>query len=182
MLQKEAVIRAIIKGSVFIYPTDTIYGIGCDATNPGAVLKIRYMKNRLTQPFSVIAPSKEWINEHCFVPAPMQMWLDKLPGPYTLVLPLKKNGAVASNVAPEQQSLGVRIPKHWNSDLARDFGAPLVTTSVNKTGEVHMVSLDNVDKIFLADVDFVIDEGTLSGKPSQLIIWDGTKVIIHNRG
>ena len=76
-------------GAVFIYPTDTIYGLGCDATNEESVKKIKELKYRdKDKPMSVIAPSVDWIKEHCEVTDEM---IEKyLPGPYTLLL--KKKG------------------------------------------------------------------------------------------
>ena len=53
----------VLEGKVFVYPTDTIYGLGCDATNFKAVEKIRKLKEREENPFSVVAPSKEWIKK-----------------------------------------------------------------------------------------------------------------------
>lgn len=180
-IHREAVKRAILKGSVFVYPTDTIYGIGCDATNSVAVERIRRLKQRFGQAFSIIAPSREWIFDHCEVPEGMKMWVDKLPGPYTLILPYSKDRSVASNVAPEEDTLGVRIPKHWISELATELEIPLVTTSVNKHGQPHMKSIATGDKEILNTVDFVVDEGEKSGKPSKIIKWNGHAVEIIER-
>ena len=71
-------------GKLFIYPTDTIYGIGCDATNIQAVLNIGIAKKRENQAYSIIAPSKDWIRENCETNTAVETWLNKLPGPYTL--------------------------------------------------------------------------------------------------
>ena len=88
-MEKVSVIESILEGSVFIYPTDTIYGIGCNATNSDSVKKIRKLKGRLSNPFSVIAPSVEWIKENCVVAKDGEEWLKKLRGPYTLIFKLK---------------------------------------------------------------------------------------------
>ena len=147
----------IRKGEVFIYPTDTIYGIGCDATNFKAVERIRKIKLRDIKPFSVIVPSKEWILENCYAKN-----LDKLPGSYTLILKLK-NKCVSENVS--KNTLGVRIPDHWISEVVKELGFPIVTTSVNKSGEKPMTSLKDLD----LEVDFVIYEGEKKGKSSEII-------------
>ncbi|GAG45638.1 unnamed protein product, partial [marine sediment metagenome] len=74
--KKEIEIRKL-RNSVFIYPTDTIYGIGCNALNSKLVKRIRRIKKRDNKPFSVIAPSKKWIYDNCEVDRKI---LKKLPG------------------------------------------------------------------------------------------------------
>ena len=88
-LEWETFFNSILDGAVFIYPTDTIYGIGCNAENEEAVKKIRDAKNRSKAPFSVIAPSIDWIKENCEVTETAEEWLEKFPGPYTLIFKLK---------------------------------------------------------------------------------------------
>ena len=151
----------IMNGAVFIYPTDTIYGIGCDARNDKSVKRIRKIKLRETKPFSVIAPSKSWIKENCFVGDE----LNYLPGPYTLILKLKNKNCISKFVNNDLETLGVRIPNHWFSKIVEELGIPIVTTSVNKTGEKFMTCLEDLD----IKVDFVIYEGKLKGKPSKII-------------
>ncbi len=89
-IRKSEIKNMVLKGDVFIHPTDTIYGLGCDATNEQSVKKIREVKQRPTTPFSVIAPSKEWIEANCVITKEAKSWLKKLPGPFTFILK-KKN-------------------------------------------------------------------------------------------
>ena len=89
-LRIEEVVNKIKEGKLFIHPTDTIYGIGCDATNPHAVEKVKELKKRpKNSALSIIAPSKDWIRENCELTKEATEWLGKLPGPYTLILKLK---------------------------------------------------------------------------------------------
>ena len=168
-IEKQLVIDAIIKGSVFIYPTDTIYGIGCHAKNPKSVKKIRLLKGRASNPFSVIAPSLEWINENCIVTEEAEEWLGKLPGPYTLILKLKNQGCVAKEVNPGLNTLGIRLPNHWISKLVAEAEVPVVTTSVNRSDEEYMTSLEDLDPAIKSCVEFVIYEGGKEGRPSKII-------------
>ena len=167
-LEKDSIIQSIMDGAVFIYPTDTIYGIGCNAQIQGSVKKIRELKLRATNPFSVIAPSIEWINENCIVAKESEEWLGKLPGPYTLILKLKSS-CVAKEVNPGLKTLGIRIPKHWISKVASEADVPIVTTSVNRSSEDYMTSLDDIDYTIMGSVDFILYEGRKDGKPSKII-------------
>ncbi len=159
----------IINGAIFIYPTDTIYGIGCNAENSKAVAKIRRLKNRKDTPFSVIAPSKEWIAECCTINGEAQGWIDRLPGPLTIILKKKKEGCVANEVSPGLKTLGVRMPKNWFLSHVQEMEIPIITTSANKHGEPYMTSLDNLDSEITKGVDFLIYEGEKRGKPSKLV-------------
>ncbi len=167
-LEKEAIVESIIKGAVFIYPTDTIYGIGCNAQSPNAVKKVRQLKGRATNPFSVIAPSVEWIYENCIVTKDGAEWIEKLPGPYTLIFKLKNN-CVAKDAIPNLKTLGIRIPNHWAKNIAADAEVPIVTTSVNRSGEDYMTSLEDLDPAIRSGVDFTLYEGRKEGKPSKIV-------------
>ena len=80
----------ILNGKIFVYPTDTIYGLGCNALDGASVNKIKKMKGRdKDKPISVIAPSIDWIRENCIVDFDLHKYL---PGPYTLIL--KKLGSI----------------------------------------------------------------------------------------
>lgn len=180
-LRKEEVVNQVKDGIVFIHPTDTIYGLGCDATNKKAVQKIRDLKKRQEDPFSVIAPSKRWIKENCELDEEAEIWLRKLPGPYTLILKLKNKENIASNVIPGKDTLGVRIPKHWVKDVVKMLGIPIVTTSANETGKYFMTSLDDLDTEIKKKLDFAVYEGEKKGRPSKIINLTGEEPRVKER-
>lgn len=169
--------KRIEEGAVFVYPTDTIYGIGCDARNSNAVSRIREIKQRSRRPFSVIAPSMDWIHAHCVVSDIEEDWKDKLPGRVTILLRMDEDcvegGFICRGVVPETDILGVRIPDHAISGIVSRLGFPVVTTSVNVTGEEPLQELSKLWEDIKRDVDFAIDEGTLSGRAST--VFDYTK-------
>ena len=174
---KDDILTKILEGAVFIYPTDTIYGIGCNARNSSSVKKIRRLKERKDAPFSVIAPSREWIGKCLEVGEKGKEWVEKLPGPLTLIL-AKKGKCVAKEVAPGLATLGVRMPSHWFAKHVSELDIPIVTTSVNKHGEGYMTSLDDLDDDIKKGVDFIIYEGEKTGKPSKLVdLSDSFKII-----
>lgn len=178
---KAAYLKKISDGAVFIYPTDTIYGIGCDATNNAAVKRIREIKRRREAPFSVAAPSKSWIKSNCILSTEAKKWLNKLPGPYTLLLKLKNRKAVAEAVNPKTSIFGVRIPDNWFSEVVAELGIPIVSTSANITAKKHMTSLNDLDNAVANKVDFIIYEGKKESSPSTIVKLYGKKAEIIKR-
>lgn len=177
--EKNSIIDGIIKGAVFIHPTDTIYGIGCNAQNSSAVKKVRKLKARATNPFSVIPPSLDWVRENCIITKEGEEWLSKLPGPYTLIFKLKKNNCVAKEVNSELNTLGIRIPAHWIRKIVAETDVPVVTTSVNKSNEDYMTSLEDLDVGIGSGIDFLLYEGKKEGRPSKIVDLTGVLKIIE---
>ncbi len=159
----------IKKSAVFVYPTDTIYGIGCDATNTKAVKKIRSLKKRDSKPFSIIPPSKKWIRENCVITKEVDKWIKKLPGKYTLILNLKSRKCISSEVNNNMDTIGIRLPKHWITQVVAKLKKPLVTTSVNITGNKYMTSIDDINKNIENKIDFIINQGKKNNRPSVII-------------
>ncbi|HJO15128.1 MAG TPA: L-threonylcarbamoyladenylate synthase [Candidatus Pacearchaeota archaeon] len=156
----------ILSGKIFIYPTDTVYGLGCDATNKNSVKKIKEIKFRdKDKPLSIIAPSIKWIKENCIIEYNIE---DYLPGPYTLIL--KKKNVNFLNWVSETNTLGIRIPNNDFCDKIRKIRKPFITTSVNLSGENPAVSIKDINIEIIKQVDEVIDNGKLNGKSSTLII------------
>lgn len=170
---KKQYFALIKKGRAFIYPTDTIYGIGCDATNTKAVKHVHKIKQREKKQFSVIAPSKQWILENCIVNESTKKWLKKLPGKYTLLLHLKNKKAVSRFVHLGDYTVGVRIPKHWIAKCVADYGKPIVTTSVNISGMKYMTSLHDLHETIRKQVAFILYEGPKKTHPSTIIDLNG---------
>lgn len=151
------------RGAIIVYPTDTIYGIGCSALAPRSIRRIRALKGT-NHPLSVIAPSKEWIRRHLKVRYPA--FLSRLPGPVTLILE-KKNPGFLKDAAPGN-TLGVRmLPGHFHR-LVRRAGIPVITTSVNRTGKRPIRRISQIPQSFLSHIDVVIDGGVLNNPPSRI--------------
>jgi L-threonylcarbamoyladenylate synthase len=161
----------ILAGKIFIYPTDTIYGIGCDATNEKSVEKIKEIKLRdKDKPLSVIAPSFSWILNNFIVDVDLKSYL---PGPYTLLLK-KKDFNFLSHISANDR-IGIRIPKNDTCFEIQKSGKPFVTTSVNLSGEPFAKSVKEISQEIIKKVDRVIDAGELNGNQSTLII-DGKEI------
>jgi len=162
------IIKNIKLGKIFIYPTDTIYGLGCDATNVKAVDKIKEIKNRdKDKPLSIIAPSIDWIKKNLVIDYGLDL-KKYLPGPYTLILKKKKKDFLKQ--ISKGDSLGVRIPDIYFTKIIQNSKVPFVTTSVNLTGESFVIKISEIPEKIKCKVDVVIDQGVLSGKPSTLVV------------
>jgi L-threonylcarbamoyladenylate synthase len=161
--------KEILAGKIFIYPTDTIYGLGCNAENKEAVEKIKQIKGRdKDKPLSIIAPSIKWIKDNLVVDLRLE---DHLPGPYTIILK-KKNPTFLSHVS-SNDAIGVRIPNHELTKEIQKALVPFITTSVNLSGEPPLIKLEDLNQEIASVVDYIIEaenEAELSGKPSTLII------------
>jgi L-threonylcarbamoyladenylate synthase len=167
-MKQEKIIEEILSGKIFIYPTDTIYGIGCNALNEDAVLELKEIKQRdKEKPLSVIAPNKSWIKENC-IEEPEGIIDKYLPGPYTVILKKKKPEFLTW--CSKTDLLGVRIPRNDFTEIVQKSGVPFVTTSVNVSGEEPVKEVVQISDKILDKVDHVIDHGTLNNSPSTLIL------------
>jgi len=167
-VRRNELITAIKSGALFFYPTDTIYGIGCDATNEKAVSKIREIKNRNDKAFSIIPPSKAWVSENCEETSSYRELLSKNNVAYTAILSMVNEKALAPSVLLTKQTVGIRFPKHEITGFVRELGLPIVTTSMNISPSKPLASLENIPEELSKGVMFAIDEGVLGGSPSTL--------------
>ncbi len=162
-------IDEIKQGKIFIFPTDTVYGIGCDAYYSEAIEKIRLAKKRDNKPLAIIAPSLEWIRNNYIINSWAEEYLKKLPGKYTFILEFKKNSHISPEVNLYDNENGIRIPKIWFAEIITKLNSAFIATSVNISGEPHIQKLEDLDKDIEKFVDYFIDEGKLTGKPSTII-------------
>ena len=160
-------VRVLRSGGVILYPTDTVWGLGCDATDPDAVARIYRLKQ---------SDNKKSMLVLCASADMVVRYVDRAPGiafevmelatkPLTLILP----GAVgvAANLIPAEGTLGVRVPDHeFCRQLLRAFGRPIVSTSANISGEETPAGLQEVARGIVDGVDFVVNP-RFEGKPTR---------------
>ena len=176
-------LEVLRSGGIILYPTDTVWGIGCDATNAEAVQKIYDLK-RSADKKSMLVLCKD---------ADMVVrYVNKAPGiafevmematkPLTLILP--GASGVAANLIPEEGTLGVRVPNHeFCQKLLYKFGKPIVSTSANISGEKTPKKVAEISKEIIEGVDFVVNprfQGRPTGQPSSIIAFgEGCEVNI----
>ncbi|MBT4334458.1 threonylcarbamoyl-AMP synthase [archaeon] len=179
-IDSKEIIKAMKAGAIFIYPTDTIYGIGCNANNQDSVNKIRAIKGRDSdKPFSVIAPSKKWVYDNVVINN--KNYIKKLPGPFTFIFNIKPRSPT-KKINKGFGSLGVRIPDHPFTKLVQKAGIPFITTSVNFSSQMPVRLIKKIPNAILKKVDYVLDDGYLHRYPSTIInLMDETPTIIKRR-
>jgi L-threonylcarbamoyladenylate synthase len=158
------ILSRIRHGSVFVYPTDTVYGIGCNAIDREAVQRVRDLKGT-DHPFSVIAPSLDWIRENFEVGFPE--YLDRLPGPVTLIFQQKGNSI--PGIVSDTGKVGVRIPNHPFTSVIQKAGIPFISTSANISGEKTITRITEVPREISEKIDYAVDAGVLDNPPSTVI-------------
>jgi L-threonylcarbamoyladenylate synthase len=136
--------KLILNGEIIIYPTDTLYGLGVDATNKNAINKLNQLKGRIA-PLSIIVNSEEMIKKYIDLKFSFKEDLNKyLPGPFTILLN-NFNNILPDELSQGTNKIGVRIPNSsFILKVVRNINRPIVTTSVNYH---NMKPLNNVDMI-----------------------------------
>jgi tRNA threonylcarbamoyl adenosine modification protein (Sua5/YciO/YrdC/YwlC family) len=159
---------ALKNGDIIVYPTDTLYGFGVDATNSDAIRKLNRLKGRV-QPLSIVLESIQQIKEFALLEKEAEEDINKLlPGGYTVLLPTKK-----SDLSPLVQSgspnTGIRIPDHFFPiKLVKLLGKPIITTSINRHGNEPLNDVTQVE-IDFPNVDIFEDAKHRISKGSTII-------------
>ena len=179
-------LHVLTNGGTLLYPTDTIWGIGCDATNPEAVEIVYRLKNREEhKSLIILLDSPEKIRDYVTV-VPERAWelIKNATTPLTIIYPQAKN--LAANVVADDNSVAIRIVKNeFCRRLISEFGKPIVSTSANISGQYPPLKFKNISSEIINGVDHVVDESfdlPHPGKTSRLIKLnpDGTfRVIRH---
>ncbi|OGF35050.1 threonylcarbamoyl-AMP synthase [Candidatus Falkowbacteria bacterium RIFOXYC2_FULL_48_21] len=169
-------------GGGIVYPTDTIYGFGCDIFNKNAVDRIYKIKQKKATGFSFICPDLNEIAKYALVSDYAYKLLKRLlPGAYTFIF--KATKMVPKDLIPNKKTVAIRIPDNRVClDIVKQLGHPIVTTSVNVTHEPHFSDPLIIDKEFGDNVDLVIDAGILANDPSSVIDLSGDAPVIVRRG
>jgi len=185
----ESMIRALKVGGVVAYPTETVYGLGCDYMNEDgyrAILKLKQVKSK--RPFILLLPNLVWLDELCPIAAgtrtvgalSRKFW----PGPLTMILP-------ASNKLPGflvgiDGTLAVRVSSEpFVSDLLHTYGRPITSTSANTTGRPPASTSADI-RLYFGDskevVALSVDGGVRSGAPSTVVRIESGRIIIEREG
>lgn len=166
-------IEVLRNGGLILYPTDTVWGIGCDATNYEAVAKVFALKQRddsksMITLFDSVQRACGYVNRMPDVAYDMMDLSDK---PLTLILDGAKN--LATNLVAEDGSVGIRVTNEkFSHDLCMRFKKPIVSTSANISGEPTAATYAEINEAIVNGVDYVVNyrrDDTAKHKPSSII-------------
>ncbi len=164
--------EVIQNGGIILYPTDTVWGIGCDATNPEAVAKIYELKKRAETQSMIVLMNGEKMLYNVFKDIPEVAWqiMDLSENPTTIILDNPRN--VATNLIASDKSLGVRVVKDpFCFKLLERMKKPLVSTSANISGQPTPIAFKDINPEIIKGVDYVVNlhQDRIAGKPSTII-------------
>lgn len=176
-------VEVLKNGGVIIYPTDTVYGLGCDIFNKEAVERIYMIKNETeTKLFSFLCSDLKDISKYAKVSNFAYKSMKKLiPGPYTFVLPAARE--VPKKLWTKRKTVGIRVPDNEIARiLASELGNPITSTSATtRKGELIFDPLE-IRTVFNNSVDLMLSMGALNGNPSSIIDLSGDEVEIIREG
>jgi L-threonylcarbamoyladenylate synthase len=165
-------LEALRKGGVILYPTDTIWGLGCDATNDDAVRKIFRIKQRNDEKSMIILlDHTDKLYEYAEVPEIALNLLQVADKPLTIIYPGARH--MSESLIAGDGSIGIRIVQdEFCIRLLRKFGRPIVSTSANISGEAYPTEFQKINNQIISSVDYVVkfkQNDHLQGKPSGII-------------
>ena len=172
-------LEVLRKGGVILYPTDTVWGIGCDATNPEAVAKVYAIKNRTdSKSLVLLADNMDMICRYVKEVPEMAIQLVEVNDkPMTIIYPgavsgkqgdKASNGCLAYNVVAEDGTVGIRIPlMEFCTQLVHRLGRPLVSTSANISGEPTPKMFAEITPDIKDAVDHIVEPSFEKGATGQ---------------
>lgn len=167
-----AAYEIIKEGGIILYPTDTVWGIGCDATNPEAVAKIYNLKQRAESESMICLMNGEKMMYNVFKDIPETAWqiIDLSEKPTTLILDKPRN--VAPNLIAADNTLAIRIVKEpFCFKLMEKMKRPLVSTSANISGQPTPKTFKEISPQILKGVDYIVNlhRDKITSNPSTII-------------
>lgn len=180
----ENCMRILAEGGIILYPTDTIWGLGCNAENAEAVAKIYSAKKRVeNKSMIILLADEEQINHYAKAPSEkIKALLQETEKPLTIIYPDAKN--LAENVVNEDGTIAIRIVKDdFCEALIKKFGKAVVSTSANVSGEPSPARFREISDEIKNAADYIVQHkrnDLTPARPSRIVLWkedDELKVI-----
>lgn len=178
-------VEILSAGGIIIYPTDTVYGIGCSVENKNAIERI-YLVKRMKpgKPFSFVCSDLTHISNYAHVSNPaFKIMKHLIPGPYTFILPAAKMKMLPKILVSKRKTVGIRVPDSLITlEIVKALGHPILSTSVS-VGSGEMLNDPHlIAESFKNQVDMIIDVGPLSSQPSSILDMTGEVPVVVRKG
>ncbi len=176
---------ALRNGDIIIYPTDTLYAVGCDALNNSAILKVCKRKNINPEKthLSIVCDSISMASEYArFNDQQFKMLRRNLPGPFTFVFP---SSLSLPKVFKGRKTVGIRIPDNQIAiSLVRELGRPILSTTIEYADEDYAVNPDLIAETYAETAIYLLDGGEGSIVPSTVVDCtdDTPKILREGKG
>jgi tRNA threonylcarbamoyl adenosine modification protein (Sua5/YciO/YrdC/YwlC family) len=180
------IVAILREGGIVIYPTDTVYGIGCDIFQPKAIEKIAKIKNIKPEKanFAIICQDMSHLAEYAKISTPVFKVMKRaLPGPFTFILPATSE--VPRIFQNNRKTIGIRIPEHSiPRAIVKELGHPILTTSIVDEDDVLEYSTDPelIFEKFSTRVDAVIDGGYGQNVASTIVMCENDEFEVIRNG
>ncbi len=185
MMNIKHVVKILQNGGLIAYPTDTIYGIGCDLFNKSAIEKVYQIKKMPRyKPLSFICADLKDISVYAQVSNTAYKIMKRLiPGPYTFILSATR--MVPKIMLTKRRTVGIRVPdNNICLSIVRELGNPIISTSASVSKDEIMSDPIEIENTFGHSIDILIDGGVLVSEPSSMIDFTESipKVVREGKG
>ncbi|TAK50745.1 MAG: threonylcarbamoyl-AMP synthase [Bacteroidetes bacterium] len=173
------------RGGVIIYPTDTVYGIGCSIYSSEAIERIYRIKQQDTQkPFSFVCSDLSHISEYAKVSNPaFRLMKHLIPGPFTFVLPASRLKQLPKSLISKRKTVGIRVPNNKIClSLVRELGHPILSASLNINNGLQLNDPDVINQSYGTQVDVILDGGIGSLEVSTVLDFTDEQPVVIREG
>lgn len=179
----QSALEVLGRGGIILYPTDTVYGLGCDLFHREAIERM-YRIRRLphTKPLAFTCADLKEVAQYAHVDNFAYKIMKRiLPGPYTVVLRATK--LVPKRVVSKSKTVGIRVPDHpVPLAIAAALGHPIVTTSASDAADTPISNPDELLDRFAGDIDLLINAGPIPALHSTIIDLSGSEAVVLRQG
>ncbi len=175
-------VEVLEQGGVLVYPTDTVYGMGCDLLNKRAIERIYQLKKiPRRKPLSFICEDLKQISEYAIVSnSAYRMMKDLTPGPFTFILNATRQ--VPKIMMTKQRTVGIRVPANEVClGLVRGLGRPLVNTSASNSVEEVVSDPEEIERHY-HQAELMLADGLLESDPSTVVDFTGDEPVLVRQG
>ena len=178
-------VEELNSGGLVIYPTDTVYGLGCSVEDKGAIEKIHLIKRQRTdKPFSFVCSDLTHISEYAHVSnSAFKIMKRLIPGAYTFILPAARMKHLPKILVSKRKTVGIRVPDSpVTLAIIKELGHPILSTSVTDDDGNILNDPADIARIFRNSVELIIDGGVGTTTASTILDLTGEEPVVLRHG